>query len=217
MEQELGFSSIVATDIVERFIEQAQRTGSEVNSAVEFRTALATALPFEDGAFSQIVCLGVVLSHLPHRRQRIQALQECHRALKVGGVLVLNTMNILRRAWYIPILKLAVGIRRAISNPHGYERTSLPRVGTGGRFDPCFLRKDKPTLHYYSPGELVFDLASCGIHVVKLLTAGDSLDGLENEAFREDGYNIYVVGRKASASRSSASQVAIRGRRLPVR
>ena len=153
-------------------------------------------LPFEDNSFQYIVCLGVVLSHLPHRRQRIQVLQECHRVLKDEGILLVNTMNFLSKRGYMPFLKVLITFRRAISSPYDYENNSLPRLGTRGKFDLTFLRKDKPALHYYYPDELVFDLLSSNFSVVELITTSNSLDNLNNEGFCNDGTNIYVVGKK---------------------
>ncbi len=198
MEGELGFSNITATDFVEKMIETARGIAIERKSSIKFETCNVMELPFEDDSFEYIVLFGVVLSHLPHRKQRIQALQECHRVLNCdGGILLVNVINFLYKGWYMPFLKVLTKLSRTISNPYGYENNSLPRLGTGGKFDLMFLRKDKPVLHYYYPDELVFDLLSSNFNVVELITTSNSLDNnLANEGFCNDGHKIYVVGRK---------------------
>ncbi len=196
MEQEFGFSNITATDFVETFIEKAREIASKRNSSIKFKNCNVMDLPFDDNSFQYVVCLGVVLSHLPHRKQRIQALKECHRVLKDGGIVLVNTMNILYKRWYMPFLKILTRLTRIISNPYDYENNSLPRLGSGGKFDPMFLRVDKPVLHYYYPDELVFDLLSSNLTVVSLITTSNSLNNLENERFLNDGANIYIVGKK---------------------
>ena len=193
MEDELGFSSIVATDFLDTFIEEAQRMGSERDSGVRFQVAEVTSLPFEDNSFDAIVCLGVVLSHLPHRKHRIQALSECYRVLKHEGFLLLDVMNISYRKWHMRLLRLLTKVSRAIRNPHGYERNCLPRLGSAGKFDPLFLARNKPVLHYFTPGELVFDLCSRRFLVMNVIT---SLDDLEKQRFREHGAGITAVARK---------------------
>jgi len=196
MESDFGFLNITATDFVDEYINRAKEIALERKSSVKFETCSATELPFENNSFQYVVCLGVVLSHLPNRNQRIQALKECQRVLKDGGVLLINTMNILQKKWYMPFLKFLTKVTRIFNNPYDYEDNCLPRLGTSGKFDPLFLRTNKPALYYYYPDELVFDLISSGFFISKLITTSNSLDDLENERFLHSGSNIYAVAKK---------------------
>jgi ubiquinone/menaquinone biosynthesis C-methylase UbiE len=195
IEDELGFksSNIIATDFVDKYISTAKEIAVEKKSSIEFKTCGATKLPFKDNSFKYVVGLGVVLSHLPHRWQRIQALQECYRVLEEGGILILSTMNICSGKWYMPLLKGLTKVARLISNPYGYESNSLPRLGVGSKFDPLFLRKDKPVLHYYYADELAHDLLSSNFNIVDFNTTNAMV---KNEKFCRQGQNIYIVGEK---------------------
>ena len=191
LERECGYTNIVAGDIVPSFIRAAHQYACKHSSSVMFHTCNALALPFSDAAFHVILCLGVMCSHLPYQEQRRQFFHECFRVLDPGGIVIVNAMNFLARTWYLPFVKALVWLRRWISNPYYYDRQNLPRLGCGGKWDPGFLRKDKPTLHYYYPGELVFDVLLAQFVVVECLTTHPG-----GTQFLAHGKVIYVVGRK---------------------
>jgi ubiquinone/menaquinone biosynthesis C-methylase UbiE len=198
MEKDLGFkfSNIIATDFVEKFIGTAKEIAGERRSSIKFESCSATELPFKDGTFQYVVCLGVVLSHLPYRKQRMAALNECYRVLKDDGVLLINTMNFFSEKWYMPYLKWLVKLSRLVRNPYHYSNSSLPRLGSNGKLDLKFLRKDKPVLHYYHSDELVYDLLSSGFSVTDLMTTAYDMKDAGSDRFLRSGQNIYVVGRR---------------------
>lgn len=79
------------------------------------------------------------------------------------------------------------------SKPYGYKNNSLPRLCSGGKFDPLFLRKDKSILHYYYPDELVSDLLSQNFNIIKFAAASPNS---KNVGYCNDAFNIYVAGKK---------------------
>jgi ubiquinone/menaquinone biosynthesis C-methylase UbiE len=83
--ESLGFQMITEIDYVEEYIANAIQEGHHRRSNIEFKVGDIMRLPFGDEFFEQIIFLGVVLSHLPHKSQRLKALKEVHRVLKPGG------------------------------------------------------------------------------------------------------------------------------------
>jgi ubiquinone/menaquinone biosynthesis C-methylase UbiE len=80
-----------AVDFSESVIEPARQKvrAQGLEERVRVEQADLLALPYEDGAFSGVVCWGVLM-HVPDVRQ---ALSELTRVTALGGVIVLNEVN----------------------------------------------------------------------------------------------------------------------------
>ena len=87
---------------------------------VEFRSAMATALPFAPGTFDRIAC-SLLLHHLV-RRQKVAALEECFRVLRPGGRLVIADWG----APADPVMRAAFLSLRALD---GFEVTADHAAG----------------------------------------------------------------------------------------
>jgi SAM-dependent methyltransferase len=73
---------LTAVELSEKY---CKRLGAAVGDKVEVIHGDATALPFEDGRFSAVVCF-TMLHHIPSAELQDQALREIGRVLAPGGL-----------------------------------------------------------------------------------------------------------------------------------
>lgn len=165
-----GYFNIIATDFVEEFIEFGKMEASKRCYNIEFQVANATSLPFSDNKFDYVINYGVVISHLPNRKDRKKVLSECYRVLKKEGILLLSSMNMYGK-FYVKYLKYIMKLIRLIHNPYKYEPQALPRLGIGGKPDLFFFKPNKPQLYYYYPEELLYEICSAGFHICEFTSA----------------------------------------------
>jgi ubiquinone/menaquinone biosynthesis C-methylase UbiE len=74
---------LTAVELEERY---CQRLRNRLGDAVTVVQGDATALPFEDGRFSAVICF-TMLHHIPVREAQQRALAEAARVLRPGGIL----------------------------------------------------------------------------------------------------------------------------------
>ncbi len=168
LESANGFADIVAVDFVEELIMMARAEKRRVDSRICFSVADVLNLPFDNDSFDQAIAFGVVLSHLPRRTLRLQAMKEIYRVLKPEGILLVNVHNATRyRLLYY--IRAFMRFIRLFHNPRRYGTNDIPRFGAkSGRLDLLFWRPTKSTLHYYYPGEIVYDLLASGLTVKEM-------------------------------------------------
>ncbi len=197
LERQLGFSNLSAIDIVPRFIEAARTNAENRSSRVGFEVADITRIRNGDETLDQVVCWGVVLSHLIERKQPTDALSEMFRVLKPGGRLVINALNSRRRD-YMGLVRLFVRLIRAFHNPHGYGPQVRPRLGLHGRPDPFFWRADKAQVYLYEAGEFISDILDAGFVVEVFRTSEQAMqDGFgPTGTNRTGGYALYAMAQK---------------------
>ena len=191
------FKNIVAIDFVDRFIAVAKQKALAVDSNIKYYSGDALNLPFEDESFDQVLSIGVVISHLPRRKDRIKSLLEIYRVIKPNGIMLINALNITSNIWRRG-LKYFMKIIRLFSNSFQYEDNSLPRLGIGGKIDFLFfLKKDKPCIHYYYPVELVIDILSAGFYIIEILSDLNEITKSKSpHIICLTGDNIYIAARK---------------------
>ena len=195
LEKSLGFIDITAIDFVKEFIEIATQEAENRRSMIKFQVGDVLNLNFANESFSQIICTGVVLSHLPHKHQRVKALQELYRVLKPKGKLLINVNNIISDRFYIKYVKAVVNLIRLINNPFGYEPNCIPRLSQNEKPDLFFLKNNRPQLYYYHPYKFICEILDAKIKILSVgnfLTKTKDMDPLHN--LRGQWFN--VVGEK---------------------
>jgi 2-polyprenyl-3-methyl-5-hydroxy-6-metoxy-1,4-benzoquinol methylase len=197
LEKQLNFTDIIAIDLVERFIDSARILGAERGSRVRFELGDVTELHYDGGAFDQIVCWGVVLSHLIDEKDRRAALSETLRILKPGGRLVINAHN-LRCGGIVRVARVLTSVIRFFNNPKRYGPQVFPRLGVGGRPDPFFWRSGKAQIYVYDPAELVHDLLAAGyvLDFLRNSAQAEAEDFGASSSYDAGGYGIYAIARK---------------------
>jgi len=89
---EKGWRDVCGVDLSPGMIELAKRNIARAGrdpSRVDLRIAGIAALPFEDGAFDSVACVGV----MEYIRDENAALREIARIMKPGGTLVITVRN----------------------------------------------------------------------------------------------------------------------------
>ncbi len=128
--------SIVATDLNEAMLEQAQSVGT--SRPVEWRQADAAALPFPDETFDAVVCqFGVMF--FP---DKAKAFAEAHRVLRPGGVFVFNVWDRIEENQFVDTVTTALEPlfpqdppRFHARVPHGYySRSTIEHDLAAGGF-----------------------------------------------------------------------------------
>jgi SAM-dependent methyltransferase len=117
--------SIVATDLNEAMVEQAQAVGT--SRPVEWRQADAEALPFPDETFDAVICqFGVMF--FP---DKVKAFAEAHRVLRPGGVLLFSVWDRIEKNQFVDTVTTALESlfpedppRFHARVPHGYHSCS---------------------------------------------------------------------------------------------
>jgi SAM-dependent methyltransferase len=128
--------SIVATDLNEAMLEQAQAVGT--SRPVEWRQADAEALPFPDETFDAVICqFGVMF--FP---DKAKAFAEAHRVLRPGGVFLFSVWDRIEENQFVNTVTTALESlfpedppRFHARVPHGYHsRSTIERDLAAGGF-----------------------------------------------------------------------------------
>jgi SAM-dependent methyltransferase len=130
-------TSIVATDLNQAMLDQAEALGSSRN--VEWRLADAMHLPFADGTFDAVVCqFGAMF--FPDKPK---AFSEALRVLRPGGVFLFNVWDRIEENQFAHTVTSSLEAifpddppRFLARTPHGYhDRAVVGRDLEGGGFD----------------------------------------------------------------------------------
>ncbi len=173
--RKLGFTSLRGFDFVPELVAEARAThGGE---GIEFDVADATALPYPDASFDQIVYLQQLLSSLARPGDRGRTLEQAVRILRPGGTALFSALPYEVRSRsrlgrpYLAYLRMLRRIR-------GSRRPDqlLPRMRMRGRPTPAALLDSGPHVYWYRAAELERDLTAAGLEIVAIGTTPQAIE-----------------------------------------
>ncbi len=85
----LGYTNIVAVDFAPQMIECA--INNSINSNIKYCVGNCVDLSYDDKMFSYVLFSFNGLMQIPDHNNRLRALQELYRVLKVGGIFIFTT------------------------------------------------------------------------------------------------------------------------------
>ena len=161
---------------------------------IDLFNAEVDRFPYPDAYFSTVICCEL-LEHL--ERDPMHMMWEIHRVLRLGGVLLLSTPNI------VSLRSVAAALRA--DHPALYPKYGRVKIGKG--FEPGHLRE-------YTPEEIRLLLAESGFVVVDMSTEpygemkGKEDPGWVTPVLKELGLStdlrgdcIFAIARSDSAPR----------------
>ena len=195
-----GFARITGFDFAPELVEAARRSVPE--GTIAFDVADATALPYGDASFGQVLYLQQVICTIDDEAGRAAALREAARVLRPGGVALFSFVclesrlaSAAQRA-YVAYLRAVRALRR-----DRRPLQSMPRLRLRGRFDPGALRDAGPYNWWYRAGEAEAALSAAGFEVEAIGFRPDAgglePTGVEALADGADG-TLYAVARRPS-------------------
>lgn len=162
--RELGFASVTGFDFAPELITAAR--ASVPGGEVRFDVADATALPYADAGFDQVLYLQQIISTIDDAAGRRAALAEARRVVRPGGIALVSFVcfearerSAAGRAYlaYLRALRAARRDRRPLQ--------SLSRIRTRGRVGAGALRDAGPYNWWYRAAEAESELAAAGFEV----------------------------------------------------
>ena len=127
------------------------------------------ALPFADGQFDAVLCLGGPLSHIPEPEGRRQAVRELARVTRPGGIVCLTGIG------YLAVLRVIMA-----EFDHELIDGSLDRLlADGNTYGPA-----KMLWHFFRADELRALAESCGLQTLEMAGLESLSTGLEEATNR---------------------------------
>ena len=125
---------IFGADFSSSMLRQARENANGRKNSLSLLAADALELPFRNGAFGTLLCLGV-LEYIPDYKR---VLSECHRILEPGGRFIVSVPNV--ASPFIRIDDLGFSLKNTVTHslPTGIRRWLKARL---------FGRQDKPYIN----------------------------------------------------------------------
>lgn len=160
----VGFECLRGFDFAPELIDAARQAGA--GDGVEFDVADATALPYADGRFAQVLYLQQIVCTIESPEGREAALREASRVLAPGGTALLSFVCLESRL-ASPAQRAYVAYLRALRGAKRDSRPlqSMPRVRLRGRADVGALRDRGPYNWWYRAAEAERALEAAGFEV----------------------------------------------------
>lgn len=174
-------AAVVGVDIASELVAAARAKAKAEGLAIEYRTADAESLPFEDGAFDAVVStVGVMFASRPEA-----AAAELARVTRPGGRLALTIWTHDSNVFEMfKVMKAYMPAPPMAAPPSPFEWGKKARVSEllAANFE---LRFEDGVSYYREPSaEAAWDTFSTGYGPTRMLAAG--LPGDRREAFRHD-------------------------------
>jgi SAM-dependent methyltransferase len=87
----LGFQDIIGVDLTPEMIAAAKQLNHHFQTQIRFETGNATHLAFDDHTFHATIFSFNGLMSIPGHLQRVKAIKEIHRVLKIDGLFIFTT------------------------------------------------------------------------------------------------------------------------------
>lgn len=167
---------VVGVDLAEALVRAAVGLARERGTRVPFCVMDGRSLAVADASFDVVLLLGSVLSHVPFRRTRLDALRDARRVLKPGGLLLVEAASRTSTRGHRLFFAALAWLRRvqtAVGRPPHWELGDrfLVQISAAGPGEPVYV-------HMYTPEELVRDLREAGFEPRHIAGAGYFLRGM---------------------------------------
>ena len=185
---------VVGMDLIPAMVLAARCYGVENGQAISFLVGNVAELPFRDASFDGVAMLGQVLTFIPGRDKRIDALRSAWRALRPGGALAMTTHNRHYR-WQCRLYFFVVNRVRRLARRLGYDselgdndRWTARISAARSRHPVCF--------HMYDLDEAVADLQAAGFEVVAAKGHAEFETGRADPALRTKDCLLGFIARR---------------------
>jgi ubiquinone/menaquinone biosynthesis C-methylase UbiE len=194
----LGFTKLAGFDFAPELIDAAR--SADADGAIDFRVADATALPYGDAEFDQLIYFQQIVCTIESAQGRRAALAEAARVLRPGGTALFSFLCLEGRE-HSPVQRAFVAYLRALRAVRrpGRELQLMPRLRLRGKVNPAALRDAGPYTYWYRAAEAAAELEAAGLRVEGLACAPDAARGVlhpDPRALVERGeldQTLYVV------------------------
>lgn len=198
--KKLGFTSLYAYDYLPEFIAEAKK--KDPTQSICFEVEDATKLSYQDCSFEQILYLQQLISSIDGDDNKLKALKEAYRILKLGGIALFSFLSFesrVREPLYIPYLVYLFAFRKLLRINRSIQY--LPWLKLGGKPNFLSLLDSEPYVYWYKMSEAYNQLEQVGFKVVAFgssyqISQGILYSDLESSVNQPIKGGIYFVCTK---------------------
>lgn len=162
----LGFSRITGMDFSFKFCSVYNNRFVDLKKEIFGINASAVALPFNNGVFDYVLCLGNLLSFLSKQHDRVSALKEIERVLAPGGIVVVSVLYFSSRPINYLLYQVLRLIRTFQNSPP--ERHNLPWLKKAGKPNFKLCSQNEPQAYWFTKKEFISELDQTSLRQIAL-------------------------------------------------